>query len=114
MKIAALRCKIRDLELKDAVLNRSLDAKIQKSIKKCSKIEESQNKALRNSTSSPLPKEIIVVFSSIKSKKKCLNDYSKYSHWYSSTKSMPDDLKLNNSYSFKISEAPEPFEIQQE
>lgn len=114
MKIAALRSKIRDLELKDAVQNRSLDAKIQSSIRKCTRIEESQNKALQNSTSSPLPKEIIVVFSSIKSKKKCLDDYSKYSHWYSSKKSMPDNLKLDNSYSFKISEAPEPYEIQQE
>lgn len=113
MKINNLNEKVRDLLKLEGLDGRARGKQIDKINRKIDKIQNQQVPELQHYTfAKKSPQEVIVVFNKVSSKYQCLEDYSKYSHWWSKSQNIPGDMKLLNKFGFKVSEAPEPFEAQ--
>jgi len=78
-----------------------------------SNLNKANNQELQKWRSITRPhKEAIVVFNKLSIREQFLNEYAKYSHWWTSASKMPERLRLNKEYSFKVEEALEPCEYQ--
>lgn len=111
MKVNRLNELIADRQKNELISSKESKNKINKYKIQIQAVKRNQAKSFMKHNGTKLPKEVIVVFSRLNFKKDCLDDYSKYSYWWSSPKSMPENLKLRGKYSFKVKPAPEPYEI---
>jgi len=110
LKIEKYEDKCEDLKSKEMLSTSSIEPKINKYRKSIDKIKEKQKILYGDYSNSP-PKEVIVTFFRLRYKNECLHDYSKYSHWYSRASSLPNEMRLRQKYSFKVTGAPEPLEV---
>jgi hypothetical protein len=111
MKMQRLYRLINDLQDMSVLSGKSNESSIKNHRRKIQAIKSNQDKSVAKYDNSKPPKEVIVVFSRLHFRKECLDDYYKYSHWLSRSKSMPEKLMLQGKFSFKVKPAPEPFEI---
>jgi hypothetical protein len=111
MKMQRLYQLINDLQDMSVISGKNYELSINNHKRKIQAITRNQDKSVAKYDNSKPPKEVIVVFSRLNFRKQCLDDYYKYSHWWSRSKSMPEKFMLQGKYSFKVKPAPEPFEI---
>ena len=113
IKINNLKDRIKDLHKLEGLNGKSKSKQIQKITKSVQKLENTQEIEFpKVKLNKKTPSEVIVVFEKYSKRKNCLEEYSKYSNWYSRPKKMSPQHKLNREYAFKVSEAPEPSEYQ--
>ena len=110
LEVRAVGEKIGDCKAKNSIRNSNDQKKINELISKEQRIGNAQKLFYERHTFDKTPYEIIVIFDTLHSRNEWLNDYSKYSKWYSFFRKMPNSKKLANEFKFKVREAFEPSE----
>jgi len=111
LEIQKISDKIQDLKSIDQIKGTSSQKKIDSLVAKQQRLSVKKDNTSADPASTGHTKEYIVVFESTKSKKECIEAYRGYSHWWSRPNSkMPEDMRLQQSYGFKVKDAPEPSE----
>ena len=109
LEIRRVGQKIGDRKAKDQIRNKNNQKKIDELIKQEMKLIEKQKVYYSKLKKELHPREVVVVFETVQNRNDWLNEYAKYSHWYS-CKKVPNDQKLFGMHSYKVKEAPEPFD----
>lgn len=111
LKIKEVSVKIGDRKAKDQISNKNSQNKINKLIAKEQKLYDSQKGAFEKLKKNETPNEFIVVFDTTHARNECLQEYAKYSHWWSRPhKHMAEDMRFHGKYGYKVKEALEPSE----
>lgn len=113
IQIFKIENQFKDLNARDVITWKSSEKKLSCFKSKIELIQKNQSK-LYEKFIEKSPHEVIVKFFRLKDRNQCLDEYSKYSKWCSKSSSLPEEMRLNSKYTFKVHQAPDPFEINPE
>ena len=103
--------RIKDIKSIDQIKNTNSQTKIDDLVAKEQKLNQKQTKVYNSIQKTGRTSEYIVVFDTTDAKKDCMATHTKYSHWWSRPhSSMPESLKLQGKFGYKVKNAPEPSE----
>ncbi|CAI2376387.1 unnamed protein product [Moneuplotes crassus] len=111
LKINQIQQNLSDLQAKEILKETSMTKRIEKLELKLDKLNKAQLEIFENFDETKPPREVCVLFNKLKDRNECLDVYSPYSNWWSKPSKMPQEMKLNSKYGFKVQEGIEPFEI---
>ena len=112
LEIRKIGEKIGDQKAKDQVKNKNSQRKIDSLISKERHLNLRQSTIIGGMEKTNPANEFIVLFDKQDARRDCLKEFNQYSHWWSRPhKSMPVTLRLHGKYGYKVSDAPEPSDI---
>lgn len=111
LEIRKIGERIGDQKARDQIKNQNNQKSIDDMIAQEQKITQKQNKVYYQMKKDNIANEFVVVFETVMARNDCINEHSKYSHWWSRPHSkMPNDIRFHGKYGYKVKEAPEPSE----